>query len=95
MIVIKYNEYGNAGYKGLMFTLRPAVAPTTQVFVQEFSRLDRAFAPDSMLIISAMLAGFKSENNILPFQKEKKTFSFFFCDDLFLRRQLICVLTLT
>jgi hypothetical protein len=68
MIVIKYNAF----YKGLMFTLRPAVAPTTQVFVQELSRLDSAFAPDSMLIISAMLAGFKSENNILPFQKEKK-----------------------
>ena len=48
-----------------MYTLRPAVAPTTQVFVQELSRLDSAFAPDNMLIISAMLAGFKSENSIL------------------------------
>jgi len=71
MILIKYNEDSNAGYKGLIFTLRPAVAPTTQVFVQELSRLDSAFAPDNMLIISAILAGFKSENSI-TFRKKKE-----------------------
>ena len=48
-------------------TLRPAVAPTTHMFVQPFSFFERALAPDNMLIISFMDAGLSKVLNILLF----------------------------
>ena len=46
-------------------TLRPAVAPTTHMFVQPLSFFDRALAPDNMLIISFMDAGLSKVLNIV------------------------------
>jgi hypothetical protein len=53
-------------------TLRPAVAPTTHMFVQPLSFFERALAPDNMLIISFMDAGLSKVLNMTTYSLTKR-----------------------